>query len=164
MNKEEDLINTNNTNEKLTIDKELIDRILKHLEEDKIKSKEMILSFTDTAREYVEKAENDIISRFDDRHKKATQSITEIIEKIQISQETMHYFGEEGLEVLRKHFVLYDVRDNIESVFGIMNMCIEGGVDCSSVKSFLGSFSQQDMFAFSSSMKDCIPVFCIYKN
>lgn len=133
---------------------------LKTLDENKKKVKETIIKYTDEIKDYVKRAEKDILERLNRRHKIATEGISKVLTKLRDSKEFTEGLKDEGLDALKKHFLLLEVRDNSAFMFGILKRYIEEGVDCTSFESFLGAIPQSEMLYIVKTIKECIFSYC----
>lgn len=137
---------------KCSFDKEMTNDVLKKLGENREIVREMITSFTDTARKKIEATEKSVTSSLDKRHRDATKKISRGIEQLQRQEVNLN----DEMRTLRKYFVSYEIKDNSCFVFSSLKKCFEECVGCSSVESFLASIPQVELKDFLKTTKEFI--------
>ena len=143
--------------------KEMVDGVLKQLEENKEKAKKKILMFGDKAGKKIEKTERDVISVLTRQNKMATRSISGVIEKYQ-QQQNLPFYKTEGLNKLREHFAPYCVRDNSVFVFDVLKKCLCERFGCIAPESFLAPILQSEIVGNLKTMKEFILESCTKPN
>ena len=97
-----------------------IEEVLKSLEEIKAEAIKRVNAFYDTAKAVVDDAEKEIAERIEWRHNTAFEAVTEVLKKIQETNELTEDLKEEALHALEEYFIEYNARNNSEFVFLIV--------------------------------------------
>lgn len=124
--------------------KDIVNKLLKQLEEKRNNSKINVIAFSDLVSESIKNAEKVTIERLDERHKKATSAILDFIKKVPKTNKSTKELGKEGLNILKKNFVPYEIRDNSEYVFNVVRKSIHENIDCSSLETYVKSIPHGD--------------------
>lgn len=104
----------------------------------------------------MEETEEESASKLDEKLRGAREGITEAIEDTRDSYDPPGELKYEALEVLKTHFVSYYVRDNSAFVFSAVKRCIDENNKCITIKSFLTSLPELEMFETVKAMKGCL--------
>lgn len=128
---------------------------MKRLEESKARSKKAINALSNKTSVLVGKVEEDILSDLSKRHKNGMDAVSGIINEVKKARELTEESKEKALRTLRKYFVSYHIRDNSDFVLGIVERCVSGSVDGSTLKSFLAALPEPEMFETVKAMKGC---------